>query len=150
MVVGDYGHVMYDYHHCCRCSVAASARLFSGELEPRQFGRLFVDTPSWCDGSLNHHTTKPTVDDVVKEVVVLLGCLSVAVALLLSNDTVVRCLCCLAVGAEALTVDDVELVSAVCCTDGHEGLNKDDVEVVIVDCCTDGVVALTPNDVADQ
>ena len=129
---------------------ASDAHLFHGELEPRQFGRLFVDTPSWCDGSLNHHTTKPTVDDVVKEVVVLLGCLSVAVALLLSNDTVVRCLCCLTVGVEPLNGDEVEVADVVCCTDGREGLNKDDVEVVIVDCCPDGAEALPFDDVADR
>ena len=150
MVIDSCRHVD-DCHHCCRCCVAASVlHLFWVQLEPRQFGRLFVDTPSWCDGSLNHHTTKPTVDDVVKEVVVLLGCLSVAVALLLSNDTVVRCLCCLADGVEALTHDDAEVVNVDCCTDGVEALNQDDVEVVNVGCRTDGFVALTPDDVADR
>ena len=77
MVVGDRCHVGCHSHHCCRCSVAASGILFLGCLEPQQFGRLFVDTPSWCDGSLI--ITPPTVEEVVEEVAAVVRCLSVAV-----------------------------------------------------------------------
>ena len=109
---------------------------------------MFVDTPSWCDGALA--ITPPNEDDVHDEAVVLVGRLSVAVALLLSDDTVVRCLACRTVGAEVLEDDEVEVADVVCCTDGREGLNKDDVEVVIVDCCPDGAEALPFDDVADR
>ena len=72
-------------------------------LEPQQScadARLCVDTPSWCDGALT--ITPPTEDDVHDVVAAFLGCLFVAVALLLSDDTVVRCLACRTVGAEVL------------------------------------------------
>ena len=146
-------HVGCYCHHCCRCSVAAASvlTLCQCELEPaelRSSMSVVFDTPSWCDGALA--ITPPNEDDVHDEAVVLVGCLSVAVALLLSDDTVVRCLCCLAVGAEALAHDDAEVVNVDCCTDGVEALNQDDVEVVNVGCRTDGFVALTPDDVADR
>ena len=67
---------------------------------------MFVDTPSWCDGSLA--ITPPNEDDVHDEAVVLVGCLSAAVVALFIDDADVRCLCCVAVGAEALTVDEAE------------------------------------------
>ena len=122
-----------DCNHCCRCSVAASVGASLLHLEPRQrTRRLFVDTPSWCDGSLT--ITPPTVEEVVDIPAVLLGCLFVAAVALFFDDTVVRCLCCLAVSAEALTHDDAEVVSVDCCTDGVEALNQDDVEVVNVGC----------------
>ena len=109
---------------------------------------MLFDTPSWCDDSLI--ATPPTVEEVVEEVAVLFGRLSVAVALLLSDDTVVRCLTCRTVGVETLKDDEAEVADVVCCTDGREGLNKDDVEVVIVDCCPDGAEALLFDDVADR
>ena len=56
--------------------------------------------------------------------VVLVGRLSVAVALLLSDDTVVRCLACRTVGAEALKDDEAEVAIVDCCTDGVEALNQ--------------------------
>ena len=128
---------------------ASDAHLFHSELEPRQFGRLFVDTPSWCDDSLIATPPKPTVHDVNDEAVVLVGRLSVAAVALFLVDTVVRCLCCLAVGAETLKDDEVEVAVVAYRTDGVETLTVDDAEVVNVDCCTDGFVALTPDEVAD-
>ena len=109
---------------------------------------MFVDTPSWCDGALA--ITPPNEDDVHDEAVVLVFRLSVAVALLLSDDTVVRCLACRTVGAETLKDDEAEVPVVDCCTDGVEALNQDDVEVVNVGCRTDGFVAFTPDDVADR
>ena len=109
---------------------------------------IVFDNPSWCDGSLT--ITPPTVADVVKKVVVLLGCLSVAVEALSFDDTDVRCLCCATDGDEALDHDEVEVVRLGCCTDGVEALNKADVEVVSVDCCTGGVETLTLDDAADR
>ena len=109
---------------------------------------MLFDTPSWCDDSLI--ATPPTVEEVVEEVAVLVGRLSVAVVALFSNDADIRCLCCVSVGAEALTVDEAEVAVVDCCTDGVEALNQDDVEVVNVDCRNDGFVALTPDDVADR
>ena len=108
---------------------------------------MFVDTPSWCDGSLNHHTTKPTEDDVHDEAVVLVGCVSGVVVALLSADTVVRCPCCAIVGFEGLNDDEVEVADVVCRTDGVETLTPDDVVVAVVACRTDGVETLTPDDV---
>ena len=89
---------------------------------------MLFDTPSWCDGALT--ITPPNVADVDDEVVVLLGCRSVAVEALFFGDIDVRCLCRL--------------------TDGVEGLNHDDVEVDLLGCIVDSLVALTPDDVADQ
>ena len=85
------------------------------------------NTPSWCDSLLAVTPPTPTVDDVVDEAGVLVGCLSVAVVVLICVDTDVRCLSCVA--------------------DGFEELEDDEVEVVIVDCRPVGVEALTPDDV---
>ena len=125
---------------------ASDAHLFHGELEPKQqFDEVVFDTPSWCDDSLI--ATPPTVEEVVKEVAVLVGRLSVAVVAFFLVDTVVRCLCCLAVGAVTLKDDEVEVADVVCCTDGVEALTPDDVVVAVVACRTDGIETLTPDDV---
>ena len=155
MVVDHRSRVSHCCHHCCRCSVAAAsdactlAPFYGCKLEPRQrTRRLFVDTPSWCDGSLT--ITPPTVEEVVDVPAVLLGCLFVAAVALFFDYAVARCLCCLAVGAEELLHDDDVIVLVDCRTAGAEALNNEDVEVGIVDCCIDGVVALTPDDVANR
>ena len=106
---------------------------------------LSVDTPSWCDDSLI--ATPPTVEEVVEEVAVLVGCVSGVVVALLSADTVVRCPCCAIVGFEGLNDDEVEVADVACRTDGVEALTPDDVVVAVVACRTDGVEALTPDDV---
>ena len=119
-------------------------------LEPRsRTRRLFVDTPSWCDG-FTTTPQKPTEDDVHDEAVVLVGCVSVAVEALFFDDTVIRCLCCLAVGAEELLVDEAEVADVACRYVSVEALKENDVQVVIVDCCPDGVEALPFDDVADR
>ena len=109
---------------------------------------MFVDNPSWCDGSLA--ITPPNEDDVHEEAVVLVGRLSVAVALLFLADIVVRCIGCLSEGVEEIHVDEGEVVSVDCCTDGHEELINADADIVGLGCVADGLVALTPDDVADR
>ena len=44
VVVGDHGQVD-DCHHCCRCSVAASAPSLSRWLEPSGSGRCSLTPP---------------------------------------------------------------------------------------------------------
>ena len=108
------------------------------------------DNPSWCDGSQNRHTTKPTVEEVVDEADVLLCCLSVSVEAVFFDDTDVRCLCCATDGDEVLNPDEVEVVRLGCCTDGVETLNQDDVEVTLLCCIVDCHVRFTLDAVADR
>ena len=89
---------------------------------------VVFNTPSWCDGSQNCHTTKPTVEEVVDVHDVLPGCLSVVVEALFFDDTDVQCLSCATDGDEVLNPDEVEVVRLGCCTDGVEVLNRDDVD----------------------
>ena len=108
---------------------------------------MLFDTPSWCGEP--HHLSLPSTMSTMK-LLVLVGFLSVAVAFLLSDGTVVRCLRCLSDGIEELTVDDVQVLEVGCLTDGHEAFTDDEAEVVIVDCRPDGVEAFALDDVADR
>ena len=100
------------------------------------------DTPSWCDGSSNHHTTPPTVDDVHDEAVVLVDRLSVGVEALILVDTDVRCLCCAIVGVEGLNDDEVEVADVVCRPVGVVALTLVDAGVADVVCRTGRVDAV--------
>ena len=118
-----------------------AAELLFSSLSQGRVGKVLFDTPSWCDGSSNHHTTPPTVDDVHDEAVVLVGLLSVGVEALILVDTDVRCLGCTAEGVEVLKDDEAVVGIVDCCPDGVEVLTLDDVVVAAVVCRT-GVAAV--------
>ena len=87
-LVAAVGHVN-DCHHCCSCVELPLmlAPPFDDASLSQPSCEVLFDTPSWCDGSSNHHTTPPTVDDVHDEAVVLVGRLSVGVKVLILVDT---------------------------------------------------------------